>query len=156
MYCFVCHSSLLCANSLFNEVYNMKKDIHPKYGEMTVTCSCGNKFKVGSTQEGALSIEVCDQCDPFSSGKKKKLVEKGRVEQYKLRYETPRVVAPRVVTPQVPKKPAAKKAKKVEVLKSKKVAPKVKESVQKPVKSTKPTKSDTTKTKEVKKKTKES
>ena len=30
----------------------MKKEIHPKYyKEAEVTCACGNKFKVGSTQE---------------------------------------------------------------------------------------------------------
>ena len=27
----------------------MKKDLHPKYPEITVTCSCGNIFKTQST-----------------------------------------------------------------------------------------------------------
>ena len=28
----------------------MKPDIHPKYGEATVTCSCGNTFTTESTK----------------------------------------------------------------------------------------------------------
>ena len=28
---------------------NMKKDTHPNYPEVNVTCSCGNKFKTQST-----------------------------------------------------------------------------------------------------------
>ncbi|WP_424679878.1 50S ribosomal protein L31, partial [Escherichia coli] len=27
----------------------MKKDIHPKYEEITATCSCGNVMKINST-----------------------------------------------------------------------------------------------------------
>ena len=39
----------------------MKKDIHPKYSEITVSCSCGNKFKTQSTIGKDISIEVCSK-----------------------------------------------------------------------------------------------
>ena len=47
----------------------MKKDIHPNYPEVNVTCSCGNTFKTQSTIAKDLSIEVCSQCHPFYTGK---------------------------------------------------------------------------------------
>jgi len=49
----------------------MKKDIHPNYPEVNVTCSCGNTFKTQSTIAKDLSIEVCSQCHPFYTGKQK-------------------------------------------------------------------------------------
>ena len=29
----------------------MKKDIHPKYEETTITCACGNEIKTKSTKK---------------------------------------------------------------------------------------------------------
>ena len=29
----------------------MKKDIHPEFKEVTVTCACGNTFVTGSTRD---------------------------------------------------------------------------------------------------------
>ena len=43
----------------------MKKDTHPNYPEVNVTCSCGNKFKTQSTVGKDMTIEVCSQCHPF-------------------------------------------------------------------------------------------
>ena len=40
----------------------MKAEIHPKYEEITVQCSCGNKFKTKSTYSGELHIDVCSEC----------------------------------------------------------------------------------------------
>ena len=41
-----------------------KKDIHPKYyPKAVITCSCGAKFVVGSTEE-KMQIEICSQCHP--------------------------------------------------------------------------------------------
>lgn len=63
------------------------KDIHPKYyAESKVTCSCGNSFTVGSTQE-SISVEVCSACHPFYTGKKKILDTMGRVEKFKQKVE---------------------------------------------------------------------
>ena len=36
----------------------MKTDIHPKYAEMTVRCSCGNTFTTNSTRAGDLTVEL--------------------------------------------------------------------------------------------------
>ena len=63
----------------------MKKDIHPKYLESTVTCVCGNTFKTHSTA-GDMSIEVCANCHPFFTGKQRLLDTGGRVERFKKKY----------------------------------------------------------------------
>ena len=50
----------------------MKKDIHPKYKEISVTCSCGNTFKTGSTLDtDTLNVELCSKCHPFYTGEQK-------------------------------------------------------------------------------------
>jgi len=61
----------------------MRKDIHPKYyKDAKITCSCGAVFKVGSTQKD-LEIEICSQCHPFFTGKKKVVDTAGRVDRFK-------------------------------------------------------------------------
>lgn len=61
----------------------MKKNIHPKYfNNATVTCSCGAVFKTGSTQE-KIAVEICSQCHPFYTGKKKVVDTAGRVDRFK-------------------------------------------------------------------------
>ena len=64
----------------------MKADIHPDYNEITVTCSCGNKFETRSTNSKALHIEVCSQCHPFYTGKQKIVDTAGRVEKFRQKY----------------------------------------------------------------------
>jgi large subunit ribosomal protein L31 len=64
----------------------MKKDIHPKYEEATVHCSCGNTFTTRSTKPD-LRVELCSQCHPFYTGKQKLVDSGGRVERFKRRYE---------------------------------------------------------------------
>ncbi len=64
----------------------MKADIHPDYNEITVTCSCGNKFQTRSTNSKALNIEVCSQCHPFYTGKQKIIDTAGRVEKFRQKY----------------------------------------------------------------------
>ena len=63
----------------------MKKDIHPKYGDATVRCACGETFKAGSTKE-ELSVEICSKCHPFFTGKQKLVDSGGRVDRFKKRY----------------------------------------------------------------------
>jgi large subunit ribosomal protein L31 len=61
----------------------MKKDIHPKYhGKATITCSCGAVLITGSTQE-TMHVEICSQCHPFYTGKKKMIDTTGRVDRFK-------------------------------------------------------------------------
>ena len=64
----------------------MKKDIHPKYEEATVHCSCGNTFTTRSTKPD-LHVELCSQCHPFYTGKQKLVDSGGRVERFKRRYD---------------------------------------------------------------------
>jgi large subunit ribosomal protein L31 len=58
----------------------MKKDIHPKYEETTVTCGCGNKFTTRSTKKN-IAVEICSACHPFFTGKMKYVDTTGRVEK---------------------------------------------------------------------------
>ncbi len=65
----------------------MKADIHPNYGETTVTCSCGNTFKTRSTAKGGtIHAEVCSNCHPFYTGKQKILDTGGRVAKFEKRF----------------------------------------------------------------------
>ena len=65
----------------------MKADIHPKYGETSVTCSCGNSFVTRSTaKNGAIHAEVCSSCHPFYTGKQKILDTGGRVAKFEKRF----------------------------------------------------------------------
>jgi large subunit ribosomal protein L31 len=64
----------------------MKPETHPEYAEISVTCSCGNTFKTGSTMSRDLNIEVCSQCHPFYTGKQKILDTAGRVEKFRQKY----------------------------------------------------------------------
>ena len=64
----------------------MKDAIHPKYAEITVTCSCGNKFQTRSTLGSNLDVEVCSNCHPFSTGKQKIVDSGGRVDRFRKKY----------------------------------------------------------------------
>ena len=64
----------------------MKADIHPEYGEVNVTCSCGHTFKTRSTLRGELHLEVCSECHPFYTGTQKIMDTAGRVDKFKRRY----------------------------------------------------------------------
>jgi large subunit ribosomal protein L31 len=61
----------------------MQSDIHPRYHEkVTVTCACGATFTMGSTVE-KIATEICSQCHPFYTGKKKFVDTTGRVDRFK-------------------------------------------------------------------------
>ena len=64
----------------------MKADIHPQYGEIKVSCSCGNEFVTGSTLGEDLQVEVCSACHPFYTGKQKIVDTGGRVDKFRRRY----------------------------------------------------------------------
>ena len=63
----------------------MKKDIHPKYEETTVTCGCGNNFVTRSTRKN-IAVEICSACHPFFTGKMKYVDTAGRVEKFQKKY----------------------------------------------------------------------
>lgn len=64
----------------------MQADIHPKYPEITVTCSCGSSFKTHSTYGRDLTVEVCAQCHPFYTGKQRVVDTGGRVERFRRKF----------------------------------------------------------------------
>lgn len=64
----------------------MKENIHPKYGQITVTCSCGSVFTTSSTVGKDLQLEVCSACHPFYTGKQKIIDTAGRVDKFLRRY----------------------------------------------------------------------
>ena len=64
----------------------MKADIHPKYDVVKVRCTCGNVFETRSSNPGELSLELCNECHPFFTGKQKLVDTGGRVERFNKRY----------------------------------------------------------------------
>src|SRR5260221_8576505 len=84
----------------------MKPDIHPKYGDIQVTCSCGNRFTRRSTVVKPLHVEVCSACHPFYTGKQKVMDTAGRIDKFRQRY----AAKPAVVQPAAVPKPIVAKA----------------------------------------------
>lgn len=84
----------------------MKTGIHPTYNEeVHVTCVCGNKFVTGSTNS-VINTEICSQCHPFYTGKKKFVDAGGRVDRFKKLAE--RVEKTKAAHTEVKKKRATK------------------------------------------------
>lgn len=63
----------------------MKKNLHPKYEETTVTCACGNVIKTSSTKSD-IKVDICSKCHPFFTGKQKLVDTGGRVDRFNRRY----------------------------------------------------------------------
>ena len=63
----------------------MKKDIHPNYGEATITCACGNVIKTRSTKK-EMTVNTCSACHPYFTGQKTMVDTEGRVDSFKKRY----------------------------------------------------------------------
>ena len=66
----------------------MKTDIHPKYAEITATCSCGASFVTRSSLCEDIHLDVCSQCHPFYTGKQKMIDAGGRVDRFRKRFGT--------------------------------------------------------------------
>ena len=64
----------------------MKKDIHPKYENITISCACGSKIETRGTK-GNIQVEVCSSCHPFFTGKQKFLDSDGRIEKFRKKYK---------------------------------------------------------------------
>lgn len=64
----------------------MQAEIHPKYGEMTAICSCGNVIKTRSTVAKEIHLDVCSECHPFYTGKQKVVDSGGRIDRFKKRF----------------------------------------------------------------------
>lgn len=90
----------------------MKDGIHPEYyPNATATCACGATFAVGSTKPD-LRVEICSACHPFTSGQKKLVDTRGRVERFtKITEKATKVKAARAQ-----QKAAPRRKKKLEVI----------------------------------------
>lgn len=66
----------------------MKADLHPKYSDIKIVCSCGSSFETRSTIGGKdeLHVEVCSACHPFYTGQQKLMDTAGRVDQFRKRF----------------------------------------------------------------------
>lgn len=79
----------------------MKQGIHPTYyPKAKVTCACGAEFEVGSTKP-EISVEICNHCHPFFTGKEKLIDTAGKVEKFKARRA--KAAATKIVQPKTRK-----------------------------------------------------
>ena len=67
----------------------MKADLHPKYVDRTVPCSCGNTFTTRSTKP-SMRIDICNACHPFYTGNQKLIDTGGRVQRFTDRFGSAR------------------------------------------------------------------
>lgn len=63
----------------------MKKDVHPKYEEASITCACGHVFQTRSTVK-EMTVNTCSACHPYYTGQQTLLDTEGRVDQFMKRY----------------------------------------------------------------------
>lgn len=63
----------------------MKKDLHPKLVDCTVTCACGNSF-VTKSEKPEMRVDICNECHPFFTGEERMVDTAGRIEKFNARY----------------------------------------------------------------------
>jgi large subunit ribosomal protein L31 len=66
----------------------MKKEIHPNYGDATITCACGNVIQTRSTVK-EMHVNNCLRCHPYYTGQTKLMDTEGRVQRFQKRYARP-------------------------------------------------------------------
>jgi len=64
----------------------MKKDLHPPYYYVEVSCACGASWMTRSTQKGGIKVEICSNCHPFFTGRQKLVDTAGRVDKFYKKY----------------------------------------------------------------------
>lgn len=65
----------------------MKKNIHPDYYELNVSCStCQKQFVFKSTKK-SFSVDVCSGCHPVYTGNRTQVKATGRVDRFNKRLE---------------------------------------------------------------------
>lgn len=65
----------------------MKAHIHPKYNQITVTCSCGASFLTGTTKD-SITTDICSKCHPFFTGEQRFVDQMGRVEKFQAKQKS--------------------------------------------------------------------
>jgi large subunit ribosomal protein L31 len=84
-----------------------KQSIHPTYyPEAPVTCSCGEKYTIGSTKE-SLRVDICRACHPFYSGNQKLIDTAGRVDRFREKMAQAKARQPKAVAQPVVAEPEA-------------------------------------------------
>ena len=63
----------------------MKKDVHPKYEEASITCACGSVIQTRSTAK-EMTVNTCSACHPYFTGQQTLLDTEGRVDLFMKRY----------------------------------------------------------------------
>lgn len=63
----------------------MKKDIHPEYHAVAITCVCGTTWNTKSTSKN-IRMDICSACHPFYTGKQKVLDTEGRIDKFNRKY----------------------------------------------------------------------
>jgi len=63
----------------------MKKGIHPRYTEASVTCACGANFRTMATTH-EIKLDICSECHPFYTGKQRLVDTTGRIDRFRKRY----------------------------------------------------------------------
>ncbi len=78
----------------------MKADIHPKYQETVISCTCGATYITRSTVK-EMKIGICAACHPFFTGEQRFVDTAGRVDKFAKRFGTtqPRRTAAPKLTP---------------------------------------------------------
>ncbi|AGI27030.1 50S ribosomal protein L31 [Candidatus Portiera aleyrodidarum] len=66
----------------------MKKNIHPKYNNVIIKCSCGKVFNIKSTLKKNFFIEICSHCHPVYTGKQKKINIGNRIDRFNKQFGT--------------------------------------------------------------------
>ncbi len=56
------------------------------FSRASARCSCGNNIVTRSTRGGDLSLDLCNECHPYFTGKQKLVDTGGRVERFNKRY----------------------------------------------------------------------
>ncbi len=63
----------------------MKAEIHPDYPVSKITCACGNVIVTRSTK-GDFTVDICNECHPFFTGKQRMMDTAGRIERFRRKY----------------------------------------------------------------------
>ena len=61
-----------------------QQGIHPDYTETTFTCGCGAVHLINATCAD-MSIDMCSECHPFYTGKKREVDTAGRMDKFRAR-----------------------------------------------------------------------
>jgi large subunit ribosomal protein L31 len=62
-----------------------KSGIHPDYTDTTFVCGCGSVHVIKSTIGGTVNIDLCKDCHPYFTGKKRTVDTAGRLDKFRAR-----------------------------------------------------------------------